>query len=79
MTASRFAVKLPIGTMRDLLLARKAALETEIADRFRAAREHGAPRPAVRTLSVLLRTVKDQLRQVSAPSTTHPERNEHHG
>ena len=58
---TRFAVKLPIGTMRDLLLARKGTLEAELADRFRLARADGAPKPSVRTLSTLLRTIKHQL------------------
>jgi len=58
---TRFAVKLPIGTMRDLLLARKETLEIQIAERFAHARENGAPQPDVRTLSAILRTVKHQL------------------
>jgi len=58
---TRFAVKLPIGTMRDLLMARKETLESQIAERFAHARGIGASRPNVRTLSAILRTVKHQL------------------
>ena len=61
---SQFAVNLPIKAMRDLLLARKATLEAQIAERFRGARADGAPRPDVRTVSAILRSVKDQLAAV---------------
>jgi len=56
-------VQLPVTTMHALLVSRKEALEAEIRERFRAAREnHTTAR--VTMLSATLRAVKHQLAAV---------------
>jgi hypothetical protein len=57
-------VQLPVTTMHALLVSRKEALEAEIRERFARARADGAPKPDVRTLSAILRSVKHQLAAV---------------
>jgi len=64
-SGARLTATLAPTTMHNLLALRKSALEGEIRERFARAREAGAPRPSVRTLSAILRTVKRQLAAVA--------------
>jgi len=62
MTGARLTAKvqLPVTTMRALLEGRKAALEAQVAERFRQARATGTT-ANVSTYSAALRCVRRQL------------------
>lgn len=62
--AKHLRAALPVVGMEHLLQERKAALQAQLAERFRQAREAGAPKPSVALLSATLRAVKAQLARI---------------
>ena len=64
MEAKHLRAALPVVGMEHLLQERKAALQAQVAERFRQAREAGAPKPSVTLLSATLRAVKAQIARV---------------